>query len=196
MRNKSAFTDDQLVKSYINGDNEAFDILLCRYQDSVFTYILRIVKDSDLADDLFQETFVKAIINIKQNKYSGEGRFGAWVTRIARNLVVDFFRHEKNVVLLSTDDDVANMLNRKDLSIGTVEDDFIREQVIGDVQTLVHGLPADQRAVVEMRYYHDMSFKEIAALTGVSINTALGRMRYALLNMRRRATEANMSLAH
>lgn len=194
MQKTTVHTDDQLVMAYANGDNEAFDTLLGRHQANIFSYILHLVKDEEVANDIFQETFVKAIMNIKQRKYVGDGRFAAWVTRIAHNLVIDFFRQEKSMMVVSTDNEDVNVLNRKDLSVGTVEDTIIDGQIIDDVQSLVRQLPADQREVVEMRFYGDMSFKEIAERTGVSINTALGRMRYAILNMRRRAKQADMVL--
>ncbi|MCD8385904.1 MAG: sigma-70 family RNA polymerase sigma factor [Bacteroidales bacterium] len=187
-------TDDQLVTAYAKGDNAAFDTLLGRHQGNVYTYILRLVKDSDIANDIFQETFVKAIVNIKQQRYTGDGRFGAWLARIAHNLVIDHFRQEKSMGLVSTDNEDCNVLNRKDLSEGTIEDAIVDAQILDDVQSLVNTLPADQQDVVRMRYYKDMSFKEIAERTGVSINTALGRMRYAILNMRKRAKGADLVL--
>lgn len=188
-------TDDQLVAAYADGNNEAFDVLLNRHQSYIFSYIQRLIKDVDMANDIFQETFVKAIMNIRQGRYTGDGKFQAWLTRIAHNLIIDFFRQEKNVPTVSTDNDDVNVLNRRDLSEGNIEDAIIDCQIMDDVQSLVSTLPDDQRKVVEMRYYQNMSFKEIAERSGVSINTALGRMRYAILNMRRRAKQADMVLA-
>lgn len=188
-------TDDQLVAAYADGNNEAFDVLLHRHQSYIFSYIMRLIKDADISNDIFQETFVKAIMNIRQGRYTGDGKFQAWLTRIAHNLIIDFFRQEKNVPTVSTDNEEVNVLNRRDLSEGTVEDAIIDCQIMEDVQSLVSTLPDDQRKVVEMRYYQNMSFKEIAERSGVSINTALGRMRYAILNMRRRAKQADMVLA-
>lgn len=195
MQNKLKMTDDQLVAAYISGDNTAFDTLITRHQSYIYSYILRLVKDAEIADDIFQETFVKAITTIKQNRYSGDGKFLSWLTRISHNLIIDFFRQEKANNLVSADNEETNILNRKNLSEGTIEDEIITGQILDDVRTLVNALPEDQRKVVEMRYYQDMSFKEIAEHTGVSINTALGRMRYAIMNMRRYAKEADMSLA-
>lgn len=195
MQKTIELADDQLVTAYSAGDNEAFDILLNRHQANIFAYIQHLVKDPDLANDIFQETFVKAIMAIKQGQYTGDGRFAAWLARIAHNLVFDTYRQEKSVSIVSTDNEDVNVLNRKDLSEGTVEDAIIDTQIIDDVRDLVTALPADQRAVVEMRYYENLSFKEIAARTGVSINTALGRMRYAILNMRRRVKERSIVLA-
>lgn len=195
MQNKLKMTDDQLVAAYISGDNTAFDTLITRHQSYIYSYILRLVKDAEIADDIFQETFVKAITTIKQNRYSGDGKFLSWLTRISHNLIIDFFRQEKANNLVSADNEDTNILNRKNLSEGTIEDEIITGQILDDVRTLVNALPEEQRKVVEMRYYQDMSFKEIAEHTGVSINTALGRMRYAIMNMRRYAKEADMSLA-
>lgn len=195
MLKSKKLTDDQLVAAYADGNNEAFDVLLNRHQSYIFSYIQRLIKDVDMANDIFQETFVKAIMNIKQGRYTGDGKFQAWLSRIAHNLIIDFFRQQKNVPTVSTDNDDVNVLNRRDLSDGTIEDFIIDCQIMDDVQNLVSTLPEDQRKVVEMRYYENMSFKEIAERSGVSINTALGRMRYAILNMRRRAKQADMVLA-
>lgn len=195
MLNLMKLADDQLVAAYADGNNEAFDVLLNRHQSYIFSYIQRLIKDVDMTNDIFQETFVKAIMNIRQGRYTGDGKFQAWLTRIAHNLIIDFFRQEKNVPTVSTDNDDVNVLNRRDLSEGTIEDAIIDCQIMDDVQSLVSTLPDDQRKVVEMRYYQNMSFKEIAERSGVSINTALGRMRYAILNMRRRAKQADMVLA-
>lgn len=187
--------DDQLVNMYLGGDNAAFDALLSRHQANVYAYILHMVKDLELANDLFQETFVKAIVNLKHRRYTCDGKFPAWVNRIAHNLVIDYFRQEKNVSTVSTDDADMNLLNRKDLSEGTIEDVLIDEQICNDVRSLIDALPPDQQVVVRMRYYEDLSFKEIAERTGVSINTALGRMRYAILNMRKRFKETERAMA-
>ena len=189
-------TDDQLVAAYADGNNEAFDVLLNRHQSYIFSYIMRLINDADMSNYIFQETFVKAIMNIRQGRYTGDGKFQAWLTRIAHNLIIDFFRQEKNVPTVSTDNEEVNVLNRRDLSEGTVEDAIIDCQIMDDVKSPVSALPDDQRKVVEMRYYQNMSFKEIAERSGVSINTALGRMRYAILNMRRRAKQADMVLVH
>ncbi len=188
------FTDEQLVASYANGNDNAFDTLLARHKNRLFGYIIQMVRDKDLADDIFQETFVKAIMTIRQGRYSDTGKFPAWLCRIARNLIIDYFRQEKNEGAVSTDDTSFDVLNRKDLSEDTVEDAMIDLQIEDDVKRLVDELPDVQREVLVMRYYKNLSFKEIAEETGVSINTALGRMRYAILNMRRIAKERNMIL--
>lgn len=194
MQSLKKMTDDQLVTSYAQGCNPAFDELLLRHQQRIFAYILQMVKDHDTADDLFQETFVKAIMTIRQGRYSEVGRFSAWITRIARNLIIDFFRQEKAEAAVSTDDENFDVLNRKELSEGTIEDHLIDIQIRADISRLVQLLPEPQREVLTLRYYKDLSFKEIAELTGVSINTALGRMRYAILNLRRIAQEHNIAL--
>ena len=195
MQKNIELADDLLVSAYAAGDNQAFDTLLNRHQANIFAYIQHLVKDPDLANDIFQETFVKAIMAIKQGRYAGDGRFAAWLARIAHNLVFDSYRQDKSATIVSTDNEEVNVLNRKDLSEGTIEDTIIDAQIMDDVRDLVSTLPDDQRAVVEMRYYEDLSFKEIAERTGVSINTALGRMRYAILNMRRRVKERSIVLA-
>lgn len=187
-------TDDVLVKAYAQGDNQAFDTLLKRHQAKVFSYIYSIVKNRDLADDLFQETFVKAITTIKQGRYSESGKFSAWISRIAHNLIIDYYRQEKSENLVSADDEVVDVLNRKELSDINIEDAMVTTQIHTDVRRIIDALPENQREVLLMRYYRDMSFKEIAEATNVSINTALGRMRYAIINMRRIADENNIVL--
>ena len=187
-------SDEQLISLYVDGKNEAFDELLERHKDRVYMYIYHAVRNDELADDIFQDTFVKAITNIKQGRYVENGHFPAWITRIAHNLIIDYFRQTKTENLQSTDDDEVNILNRKELADGTVEDNLVATQIHNDVRRLIRALPASQREVLVMRYYKNMSFKEIADTTGVSINTALGRMRYAILNMRRLAEENNIVL--
>lgn len=178
-------TDHELVRAYANGDNAAFDTLLARHQETVFGYILHLVKDYDLANDIFQETFVKAITVIRQGRYEESGKFSAWLNRVAHNLSIDHFRRNKSENTVSNDDSDGELLNNRNLCEGSIEDTLINRQNEDDIRRMVSSLPEDQRRVVMMRIYRDMSFKEIAAETGVSINTALGRMRYALRNMRR-----------
>ena len=187
MRNIKKLTDEQLVCEYANGNNEAFDTLLIRYKQRLFSYIFQMVRDRDLADDIFQETFIKAITTIRQGRYSDMGKFSAWLYRIARNLAVDSFRAEKGENVVSADDADYDVLNRRELAEDTIEDVMVDLQIEEDLRRLVDRLPDVQRQVLEMRYYQDLSFKEIAEITGVSINTALGRMRYAILNLRRMA---------
>lgn len=187
-------TDEQLVKAYAQGNNEAFDTLLKRHQDRIYNYIVRIIKNEDIANDIFQETFVKAILTIKQGRYTENGKFPAWISRIAHNLIIDYYRQEKSENIQSADLDDVDVLNRKELCEETIEDAIITEQISDDVKYLIKELPYLQREVLTMRYYQNLSFKEIAELTGVSINTALGRMRYAILNLRRIATEKDIVL--
>ena len=187
-------SDEQLISLYVDGKNEAFDELLERHKDRLFMYIYHSVKNDDVANDIFQDTFVKAITTIKQGRYVENGHFPAWITRIAHNLIIDYYRQVRAENLQSTDDTDTNILNRKDLADVTVEDTLITTQIHNDVRKLINALPNSQREVLVMRYYRNMSFKEIADTTGVSINTALGRMRYAILNMRRLAEEHNIVL--
>ena len=187
-------TDEQLVKAYASGCNEAFDVLLKSHQDRIFNYILRIIKNEDIANDIFQETFVKAIQTIRQGRYTENGKFPAWISRIAHNLIIDYYRQEKSENLQSADLDDVDVLNRKELCEETIEDVIISEQIREDVKYLIEELPSLQREVLVMRYYQGLSFKEIAETTGVSINTALGRMRYAILNLRRIAAEKDIIL--
>ena len=187
-------TDDLLVSLYLEGNNSAFDVLLNRHKDRLFNYIFFIVRSKEVAEDIFQETFVKAIVTLQQGRYTNDGKFAAWITRIAHNLVIDQFRIERNENTVSNDETEVDLLNDARLAEGTVENRMVNEQVLKDVRMLIDELPDCQREVVFMRYYQDMSFKDIADITGVSINTALGRMRYAILNMRRIAAEKNISL--
>ena len=187
-------TDDQLVALYASGNNEAFDALLQRHQSRVYNYIYQMVREKNLAEDIFQETFVKAITTIRQGRYSENGKFSAWISRIARNLVIDSFRQEKAEAAVSSDDENFDVLNRKELSEENIEDMMIDDQIKADIRKLIRHLPKSQRQVLVMRYYRNLSFKEIAEATGVSINTALGRMRYAILNMRRIANENAIAL--
>ena len=194
MTNFSTLTDESLVKEYAQGNNEAFDTLLKRHQDRIFNYILRIIKNEDVANDIFQETFVKAIQTIRQGRYTENGKFPAWISRIAHNLIIDYYRQEKSENLQSADLTDIDVLNRKELCEDTIEDIMISDQIRNDVKYLIEELPPLQKEVLKMRYYQSLSFKEIAEVTGVSINTALGRMRYAILNLRRIAAEKDIIL--
>ena len=194
MANYSTLTDEQLVRAYAEGSNEAFDTLLKRHQDRIFNYILRIIKNEDIANDIFQETFVKAIQTIRQGRYTENGKFPAWISRIAHNLIIDYYRQEKSENLQSSDLTDVDILNRKELCEETIEDIIISDHTRADVKYLIEELPELQREVLKMRYYQGLSFKEIAEITDVSINTALGRMRYAILNLRRIAQEKDIIL--
>ena len=194
MENLNMLADDMLVARYSKGDNKAFDELLARYQSKLFNYIYFIVRSQEVAEDIFQETFVKAITTIQQGRYTASGKFGAWLTRIAHNMIIDGFRQERNENTISNDETEVDLLNDVDLCDDNIEMQMVNEQTLSDVRRLVDALPDNQREVVYMRFYQDLSFKEIAEITGVSINTALGRMRYALLNMRRMAEEKDIVL--
>ena len=194
MQKFTKLTDEMLVAAYAEGNNEAFDALLKRHEIRIFNYIYNIVKNKVVADDIFQETFVKAITTIKQGRYTDSGKFSAWITRIAHNLIIDYFRQAKSENTVSADQEDADVLNRRELAEENIEDMLVTSQIHTDVKRIIGSLPEAQREVLDMRFYRNMSFKEIADATGVSINTALGRMRYAVLNMRRIASEKNIVL--
>ena len=188
-------SDEQLALLYANGNNKAFDILLSRVQNKLFTYILCMVKNEEMANDLFQETFIKAIVRLKEGKYKDQGKFLFWITRIAHNVIIDHFRDVKNshIVDAPKENDLGNL--RSDAILETDrEKALVNEQVLKDVRLLMNALPEVQREVVFMRYFQEMSFKEIAEATGVSINTSLGRMRYALINLRRLSRQHSIEL--
>ena len=175
-------TDQMLVGYYMMGCNEAFDCLLERYKDKLFQYIFTRVHQEDLANDLFQETFVKVILNLQQGKYTDSGKFYAWVTRIAHNLIIDHFRNDTDIKLSSTE---SNTDQWENVPAAAPEDAEEYEVLLNSLGDLVDLLPREQQEVVKMRFFQDYSFKEIASKTGVSINTSLGRMRYALMNLRK-----------
>lgn len=196
-------TDEKLVRMYEEGDFQAFDTLLARHQDKVFGYIRSLISDTDLANDVFQDTFVKVIMAIRNGHYAESGQFSSWIMRIARNQVLDRFRSQRTPgrmtvsnEVLSADGSVArDLFNDPSLCERNIEDQMLIDQSHDDVRMMIDRLPEAQREVVIMRYYQDMSFKEIAQATGVSINTSLGRMRYALLNLRRMAAHRYLYLA-
>jgi RNA polymerase sigma-70 factor (ECF subfamily) len=195
MKNLNDMTDEQLALSYIDGNNRAFDLLLSRNQSKLYSYILFVVHDRDLADDVFQETFVKVISKLQAGRYTACGKFSAWLMRIAHNVIMDWYRESKadRIVEPTADNDLSN-LSGEDLCEGNIENQYVNTQVMSDVRRIMESLPAPQREVVFMRFFQQMSFKEIAETTNVSINTSLGRMRYALMNMRRLAKEHNIAL--
>ena len=188
-------TDEELALLYIKGNNKAFDELLARNQDKLFSYILFVVCNEDKANDLFQETFVKVITKLHEGRYATSGKFGAWIMRIAHNVMMDWYRELRthNMVEQSEEHDIYN-LSKSDVLESNIENHYVKNQVLTDVKKLMDNLPPTQREVVFMRYYQDLSFKEIAETTGVSINTSLGRMRYAILNLRRMTKEHNITL--
>lgn len=196
MKKFEGVTDEQLALLYAGGDNKAFDELLVRTQEKLFTYIMFVVRDHDTADDIFQETFVKVITKLQQQQYTDSGKFQFWITRIAHNVIMDWYRAQRNehIVEPNAENDLNN-LRCSDILDTYRETELVNEQVLCDVKKMMNALPAPQREVVYMRFYQQLSFKEIAELTGVSINTSLGRMRYALFNLRRMAKEHNIELA-
>ncbi|MCL2597914.1 MAG: sigma-70 family RNA polymerase sigma factor [Paludibacter sp.] len=192
MKMTKQISDEDLVLRYQNGDNSAFETLLLRYKTNLFSNILAVVRNRELAEDIFQDTFLKAIVTIQQGRYVESGRFLGWLLRIAHNLIIDHFRREKNENTFSADNADYDILNDARLSEASIEDIMSKEQMLNDIVALVDYLPNTQQEVLKMRIFEDLSFKEIADKTGVSINTSLGRMRYALMNMRRLATEKKL----
>lgn len=192
MENLRHLSDSMLVELYAAGNNEAFDVLLDRHQGKLFSYILFVVHNEELANDIFQETFVKAIMMIQQRRYVESGRFLSWLMRIAHNMIIDLFRQEKNENTVSDNDVDYDLFNDIRFSELNVESRLVMDQTLDDVRMMVDHLPKNQKEIVYMRYYQEMSFREIAEVTGVSINTALGRMRYALLNLRKMAVKKSL----
>jgi RNA polymerase sigma-70 factor, ECF subfamily len=184
-----------LVKSYVAGDESALSLLINRHQSKIYGFIYSKISDRDISDDVFQDTFVKVIKTLKSNSYNEEGKFLPWVMRIAHNLIIDHFRKNKKMPMLRETEEFSIFSIMSDKS-KTVEGEMITEQIESDLRRLVEELPDDQKEVVMMRMYQDLSFKEISDLTGVSINTALGRMRYALLNLRKVIEKNNMILTN
>ena len=195
MKNLNVMTDEELAMDYVNGNNRAFDELLFRHQSKLFSYILFVVRDREIADDLFQETFVKVITKLQEGKYSPSGKFSAWMMRIAHNVIMDLYRGLKVQKIVDTsDDNELSNISTNDFYSMDIESQYVDAQVLKDVKKLMNFLPASQREVVYMRYYQQLSFKEIAEMTNVSINTSLGRMRYAILNLRRMVKENEITL--
>ena len=187
-------SDQDLVKLYLNGSEIAFETLIRKHKDKVFAFILSKIKNYNLAHDVFQDTFIKVINSLKKGKYNEEGKFVPWVMRIAHNLVIDHFRRQKKTRSITPTDDfnIFDVISNKEKN---AEENMITDQITSDVRKLIEELPEDQKEVLKMRYYRDMSFKEIAEITDVSINTALGRMRYALINLRNLAKQRNIDLS-
>ncbi len=195
MENVSRLTDEELAISYVKGNNRAFDELLSRNQGKLFSYILFVVRDEDKANDLFQETFVKVITKLHQGRYVDSGKFGAWIMRIAHNVIMDWYREQRSRNLIEpTDENDLSNLSGNEILDTNVENRYVNDQIMTDVKNMMNMLPPTQREVVFMRFYQGLSFKEIAEMTGVSINTSLGRMRYAILNLRRMTREHNIVL--
>ena len=194
IKNQVSLSDRELLEAYRAGNPDAISVLISRHSQRVYDYIRMLVKDSDLADDLFQETFVKAVRVINQGRYTDQGRFLSWVMRIAHNQVIDHFRSQRKDHVINESEAGYDILGTQRLSEGSVEERMVGEQIEADLRRLIEQLPDEQREVVKMRYYGNLSFKEIAEQTEVSINTALGRMRYALINLRKMIKENNLSL--
>lgn len=192
--NMQVLSDQVLLNRYLSGNRSAISELIERHSRRVKDYIRMMVKDDELAEDLFQETFVKAVRVIDDGRYTDNGKFLSWVLRIAHNQVIDYFRAQKQSKQINESEAGYDLFGSLKLADRNVEDRMVAEQIEADVRQLIELLPAEQREVVMMRYYSDLSFKEIAEQTGVSINTALGRMRYALINLRRMIREKNLVL--
>ena len=195
MKKLQDMTDEELALSYIDGNNRAFDLLLLRNQSNIYSYILFIVHDRETTEDLFQDTFVKAIAYMQDGRYTTSGKFAGWLMRIAHNTVMDWYRSlaQFHFVEANKDNDLSNVSDPS-LVVGNIENQYVNSQTLKDVRRLLDMLPMIQREVVYMRFYQQLSFKEIAETTNCSINTALGRMRYAVLNMRRMAKTYGMTL--
>ncbi len=194
MKNIQEMSDNSLVQAYISGEEKCLQVLIHRHKNKIYSYILMLVKQQELAEDVFQDTFIKVIQNLKRGKYVDNGRFASWVMRIAHNLVIDFYRKQKHMKVVSNDDNDYDLLNSTKYAESTVEDKIVYSQILSDVSELLELLPDNQKEVVKLRHFMGLSFKDIAEETGVSINTALGRMRYALINMRAMVEEKNISL--
>ncbi|MCA1758752.1 MAG: sigma-70 family RNA polymerase sigma factor [Bacteroidales bacterium] len=190
----NALNDNELVQRFIEGDQNSLEILIHRHKSRVYSYILLIVKNQELAEDIFQETFIKVIRSLKRGKYVENGKFVSWVLRISHNLIIDHFRKEKLQGTVSNDSLDVDIFNSQKFSDFTIEDEMVNNQILSEVKELIKELPEDQQQVIYMRHYMGLSFKEIAEQTDVSINTALGRMRYALINLRKLIKEKKLEL--
>ena len=179
----SNLSDKELVKNYINGDNSSFEALLNRHKNRVFAFIMSKIKNKDLSEDIFQDTYVKVVNSLQKGKYNEEGKFLPWVMRIAHNLVIDHFRKQKKMQMIRSNNDFDIFDVIKDSKINA-DEKLIKDQIFSDLNSLIDKLPSDQKEVLKMRYYEELSFKKIAEHFDISINTALGRMRYALINLR------------
>jgi RNA polymerase sigma-70 factor (ECF subfamily) len=187
-------SDYDLVKQFIDGNQSSIEILINRHKKRVYTYIFLIVKKQHLAEDIFQDTFIKVIKSLRLGKYNDEGKFVSWVLRIAHNLVIDYYRKEKHLKVYSNDDNEIDIFNSQKFSDRTIEEEIISNQISQEVKLLIEELPEEQKNVIILRHYAGLSFKEIAEQTNVSINTALGRMRYALINLRKLIEEKKLTL--
>jgi RNA polymerase sigma factor (sigma-70 family) len=196
MFNAENLNDNDLVQQFINGDHQSIEILINRHKNREYSYILLVVKKQELAEDIFQDTFIKVIHSLKYGKYTENGKFISWVLRISHNLIIDHFRREKLNGTISNDSFETDIFNSRRFSDENIEDQLVQNQILSEVKELIKELPEDQQQVIHMRHYLGLSFKEIAEITDVSINTALGRMRYALINLRKLIKEKNLSLTY
>jgi len=187
-------SDYELIKRFINGDQSCFEQIIHRHKNKVFAYISLYIRDQALVEDIFQDTFMKVIQSVKSGKYQDNGKFISWVMRISHNLIIDHFRRIKQMNTISNDEYESDLFNSKKFAESTVEENMIKKQIQKDLRKMINHLPDDQREVVILRHYAGLSFKEIAEITDVSINTALGRMRYALINMRKFMEQKKISL--
>lgn len=187
-------SDEELVKGFADGNQRCFNALIDRHKQKIYSFIFLMVRKQELAEDIFQDSFLKVYSSIKDGKYAESGKFASWVMRIAHNLIIDHFRKQKHLPMVYEVENARDIFNNVKLSDGSIEDRMVYDEVMNDVSTLVELLPENQRQVVKMRHYLGLSFKEIADETGVSINTALGRMRYAILNLRKMMEEKNILL--
>ena len=195
MSNFTAMSDHELVELYDQGVDKAFDVLLERNQEALFAYIMRLTQDVDQANDVFQETFMKAIVCIRSHQYKTTGKFSAWLMRIAHNLVIDSVRNNRNMPQYDGDMQNNVLYNNVRLAQECCEEDMLRQADLTTLEKMIGMLPPVQQEIVHLRFYEDLSFKEIAQITNVSINTALGRMRYATLNLRKMITDNSLELA-
>ena len=192
--NAPMVSDQELISEYVSGNHTSLAKLVNRHKNKVFAYILMVVKDKQLADDIFQDTFIKVINTLRSGTYKEEGKFIQWVMRIAHNLIIDFFRKAKRLPMLEKSNDGSDIFDNVRIIEESIEDRMINDQIQEDIRNLIELLPREQREVLVMRHYSDLSFKEIAEQTDVSINTALGRMRYALINLRKMIDQKEISL--
>ncbi len=183
--NTCCHSDQELINSYLSGKQSSLELLIQRHKNRIFAYIILIVKDKHLADDIFQDAFIKVINTLRSGSYKEEGKFLQWVMRIAHNLIIDHFRRAKRLQVVDTKNDDYDIFETLRLTDISVEERIIVDQIHEDIRSLIELLPEEQKTVLMMRHYAEMSFKEIAEATDVSINTALGRMRYALINLRK-----------
>ena len=195
MKEFEGMTNEALALLYVGGNNKAFDELLNRTQSSLFAYIMFVVRNEDVANDIFQETFVKVITRLQEGRYTDSGKFSFWLTRIAHNAIMDWYRAQRSehIVDLADENDLSKLKGEQVMD-NFRESELVNEQVMDDVRRMMEALPAAQREVVYMRFFQQMSFKEIAEETGVSINTSLGRMRYALINLRKLTRQHRVNL--